>query len=229
MAVKKSVKKTVKKKKTGKKDLTAKQERFCLAYVANRFNGTRAAREAGYKGADNILAAVSVENLRKPLVSARVKELTNEYLQDKKRLGRDVINELYDLGMRKMSDIVTVDDKGRATVKNFRDMGAAEGAINKIKIKQVDAATNGKVDKKTSVIDSEIEVWLEGKTKPLEILAKHSGQIVEKSEQSINFPNGEFANTREIDLSKVPTDKLKKIQADLRAMEEVIPELKDKR
>jgi len=230
-SVKKTVKKTVKKKKTGSKTdkLTGNELDFCHAYIAKRFNGTKACRAARYKGSDNTLGVTAYELLRKPKIIKKISELTNEYLADKKRLGRDVIGRLADLGFRKISDIVEMDDKGRTHIKSFDEMGESVSAINKIEVKQVDFAKEGKIDDDTPVISSEVKVWLEGTTKPLEILGKHTGQVVEKSEQSINFPNGEFANTREIDLSKVPTDKLKKIQADLKAMEEVIPELREKR
>lgn len=238
MPAKKSVKKTVKKKNTKNvvkanasraNKLTGKERDFCYSYIANRFNGTRAARDAGYKGADNVLGAIANENLKKPKIRKLVNKLTNEYLADKKKLGRDVIAELATLGFRRIPDVIQRDSRGRILIKEFEDMNGAEAAINKIEVNQVDLTTGGEITEDTNLMKTETKIWLEGKTKPLEILAKHTGQVVEKSEQSINFPNGEFANTREIDLSKVPTDKLKKIQADLKAMEEVIPELKEKR
>ena len=230
MPVKKNTKKVVKKKKVSRADiLTGKERDFCYAYIANRFNGLRAAEEAGYKGSYTVLGAVACENLKKPKIKKLINKLTNEYLEDKKRLGRDVIAELATLGFRRIPDVVQKDSRGRISIKEFEDMNGAEAAINKIEVNQVDLTTGGEITEDTTLMKTETKIWLEGKTKSLEVLAKHSGQIVEKSEQSINFPNGEFANTREIDLSKVPTDKLKKIQADLKAMEEIIPELKDKK
>jgi phage terminase small subunit len=50
--------------------LTAKQEAFVAAYSGN---GTAAARAAGYKGTDAVLAQVASENLRKPEVVAAIK------------------------------------------------------------------------------------------------------------------------------------------------------------
>ena len=52
--------------------LTMKQKAFCDHYIANNGNGTQAAREAGYKGNDVTLGAVSTENLRKPLIKAYI-------------------------------------------------------------------------------------------------------------------------------------------------------------
>lgn len=45
--------------------LTAKQRRFAHVYDGN---GTKAAREAGYSGGENVLAQVARENLRKPQI-----------------------------------------------------------------------------------------------------------------------------------------------------------------
>ena len=73
MAAKKTVKKrntknVVKANASRANKLTGKEKDFCYAYIANRFNGTRAARDAGYKGADNVLGAIANENLKKPKI-----------------------------------------------------------------------------------------------------------------------------------------------------------------
>lgn len=51
--------------------LTAKQRKFIEAYAGN---ATEAARIAGYKGNAVTLASVAAENLRKPQISAAIKE-----------------------------------------------------------------------------------------------------------------------------------------------------------
>ena len=48
--------------------LTLLQSRFIDCYLANGGNGTRAAREAGYKGDDNVLAVTAYDNLRNPKI-----------------------------------------------------------------------------------------------------------------------------------------------------------------
>ena len=60
--------------------LTIKQERFVQEYNVDG-NGTRAARSAGYKGNDNTLATVSVENLRKPAIAERVTFLQQKFAE----------------------------------------------------------------------------------------------------------------------------------------------------
>jgi phage terminase small subunit len=66
-----SKKRAAAKKKPRK--LTAKKEAWTENYLANGFNGTEAARAAGYKGSDNTLAQVARENLRNPQIASRVR------------------------------------------------------------------------------------------------------------------------------------------------------------
>ena len=61
--------------------LNARQERFCRAYVANRGKGAEAAREAGYS--ERTAREMAYENLTKPHVLARVRELQEEVLRSK--------------------------------------------------------------------------------------------------------------------------------------------------
>lgn len=53
--------------------LTLKQQAFIDAYMGeSRGNATDAARRAGYKGSDAVLASVGAENLRKPQIEAAI-------------------------------------------------------------------------------------------------------------------------------------------------------------
>lgn len=64
------------KKQTAKKPvgnrLTGKQRQFVNLYVANGFNGFRAAKAAGYKGSDDTLRTMASENLTKPNIKAAI-------------------------------------------------------------------------------------------------------------------------------------------------------------
>lgn len=60
-----------KKEKEGK-ELTGKQKRFCEEYIFD-FNGTRAAKVAGYS--EDTAAEIAYENLKKPQISAYIKHL----------------------------------------------------------------------------------------------------------------------------------------------------------
>src|SRR5262245_55733760 len=66
-----SKKRPIAKKKPRK--LSAKREVFTEKYLENGFNGTQAARDAGYKGNDNVLAQVARENLRNPQIASRIR------------------------------------------------------------------------------------------------------------------------------------------------------------
>jgi phage terminase small subunit len=58
-----------------KKELTGKQKRFCEEYIFD-FNGTRAAKEAGYS--EDTAYSIASENLRKPEIREYIKELESD-------------------------------------------------------------------------------------------------------------------------------------------------------
>ena len=78
--------------------LTLKQRLFCEHYLINGYNGTKAAREAGYS--KDTATSIASENLGKPYIKRyierRVKEkadklgLTTEYLLSKIKQGIDL-------------------------------------------------------------------------------------------------------------------------------------------
>ena len=62
-----------------KTNLTAKQKRFVEFYDGN---GTATARKAGYKGNDNTLNQVAIENLRKPMILEAIEKRESERLSE---------------------------------------------------------------------------------------------------------------------------------------------------
>lgn len=58
--------------------LTPRQQRFVNAYAANGMNGTAAAREAGYSGDENALAAAASRMLRLPKIKAALRDLVGK-------------------------------------------------------------------------------------------------------------------------------------------------------
>lgn len=56
-------------------DLTGKQKRFCEEYIFD-FNGTRAAKAAGYS--EDTATSIACENLTKPNIQAYIKELESD-------------------------------------------------------------------------------------------------------------------------------------------------------
>ncbi len=61
--------------KDKKSELTGKQKRFCEEYIFD-FNGSRAARAAGYS--EDTAAEIASENLTKPNIKAYIKELQSD-------------------------------------------------------------------------------------------------------------------------------------------------------
>jgi len=62
-------------KTTKAEELSGKQKRFCEEYIFD-FNGTRAAKAAGYS--ENTAAEIASENLTKPQIQAYIKELQSD-------------------------------------------------------------------------------------------------------------------------------------------------------
>jgi len=61
------------------RDLTAKQSAFIAYYLGDsRFNGTDAARRAGYQGSDETLRQVASQNLTNPHIAAAVEQAKQE-------------------------------------------------------------------------------------------------------------------------------------------------------
>lgn len=73
------------------KKLTAKEDRFCHLYVQS-FNGAKAARETPYgnsKTKDVTFRAIAYENLTKPHIKERIRELLSEHvMQSEEVLAR---------------------------------------------------------------------------------------------------------------------------------------------
>ncbi len=123
MPAKKATKKAKKVGKTSpKKPLTPKQERFTEHYIQNGGNGTKAARDAGYKGNANTLNQVAQENLRKPTIQVRVRERIEGIAAD----TDEVLNLL---GEHLRADVADFegcfDDEGRLDLKEAKKKGVS--------------------------------------------------------------------------------------------------------
>ena len=60
--------------------LTGKQQLFAIAYVANGFNASKAAKTAGYKGNYSTLAVTGYDNLKKPNIRKAINALMTMYV-----------------------------------------------------------------------------------------------------------------------------------------------------
>jgi phage terminase small subunit len=107
-------------KKSKVEELTGKQKRFCEEYIFD-FNGTRAAKAAGYS--ENTAAEIASENLTKPQIQAYIKDLQSNLertsgisrmrvLKEHEKLAFSSIAHLHDTWItRKEFDKLTEEQK----------------------------------------------------------------------------------------------------------------------
>lgn len=172
--------------------LTAKQERFCRAYVANNGNGHKAALTAGYSPASAQDSAY--ENLHRPAVAARIKTLTAKALAKFDTDGDRILQELVIIGLANIADYVECEAGKPVRVKPFDEMPfGATRAIKRIKETRtlVETITTENGAKETKVMDSRIEIEFHSKENALELLARKYEVLkpaeVDKTDTVVNF------------------------------------------
>lgn len=112
-----------------KLNLTEKQERFCQAYVLNGGNGSGAAREAGYDGnSTSIFTTLAFENLTKPDIVARIKELREAIGESFGVTAEEVIYGLREVRKRALQEEVGYDANGEP-LQFESDLSAANRSI----------------------------------------------------------------------------------------------------
>lgn len=154
--------------------LTTKQQAFVEAYLANGFNGTRAAETAGYKGNYFTLAAVAYENLRKPQIAELVRQRLNEHAMS----AAEALARLADHARGDMRDFVGVE------YTDLKDHPTA-GIIKKLK-RKVETDQHGGVTEYT-----EVELY-DAQAAVLAILKEH------------HLAAGEATERTDVRLTKVP-------------------------
>jgi phage terminase small subunit len=90
------------------KILSPKQQSFVWEYLRD-FNGTQAARRAGYQGDDASLAVIASQNLRKP----RIVEIIHNYLAEKSMGFEEVLFRLTRQARASIGDFLQVAEDGR--------------------------------------------------------------------------------------------------------------------
>lgn len=147
--------------------LTGKQPAFVDYWFICDFNGTEAARRAGYKGSDNTLAAVAYENLRKPHIAAEIQRR----IKERGMAADEVIMRLSDQARGSMAFFLNFDGR-QVTI----DMNQANelGKLNLVKkYKQVDTIV-GSGDEE-AVLNRRIEIELYPSQQALAHLARILG------------------------------------------------------
>lgn len=139
--------------------LTGLQVAFIDAYVGEaKFNTTRAAKIAGYKGNGVTLAAVGYENLRKPQISEEIKVR----LQARAMTSNELLMRWGDQARLDVGDYYNED--GKFDLEHFKQDGYSH------LIKSIKPGKDGPI---VGFID---------KVKSQELIARSFGMLVDKSE-----------------------------------------------
>ena len=171
-----------------KKKLSGKAEKFCREYMKD-FNGTQAAIRAGYS--KKTAQAISSENLLKPLISARIAELSAEILDAPlEELKLKIRRELEGIGFARLPDLLNEDFS--LNPEKIAEYGAA--------IKEIETVTVGSEKKGFATIT---KLKLHDKNPALEKLAKYVGLIDDSMKNIFNL----------IDLNKLSDAQLDRIDA----------------
>jgi phage terminase small subunit len=140
--------------------LTGKQQAFVDAYFALRFNGTEAARQAGYAGDDNTLAATASRMLR----NNKIRSAIDKRFKQTKMGPDEVLGRLSYIATGSMEDFV---DPDSCTLDLKKAQKAkALGLIKKLKIKTI-------INSKDDTEIEEIEFELHDPMRAMEMLGKH--------------------------------------------------------
>lgn len=132
-----------------KKKLNAKQLAFCHEYIID-FNATEAAKRAGYS--ENTARFVGCENLTKPNIKQKIKELTDNFVKNRTDLKVKVVRELEHIAFARISNCY--DDEG--DLKPLLEWGEAEkAALQQLQIKHTRYGTDAKIKNydKTAAIE----------------------------------------------------------------------------
>jgi len=151
-------------------ELSKRELTFCYEYIANNFNGEKAAKSAGYKTKQCRQQASKM--LTKSNIKEKVEELTKKHLMKLNVSAEKVLNELAIMAFVDTKDVYEFDGK-EARVKSFEEMGKATRAIQEI---QVTPGAKGKPDK--------VKIKLYDKKGSLELLGKYHKLFTDKIEHS---------------------------------------------
>jgi len=151
--------------------LTQKEEFFCENYVIH-FNGSRAAKDAGYL--ENSATVSASRLLRRKNIQDYVNKLIGEKRDRSKELAYRVVNELANMAFVQESEFY--DDDGR--VKRLSELTEEQkSALSQYGVKKVSTGDGG---------FEEVPVFrMHDKHKSLELLSKHFGLLQKEQDVSV--------------------------------------------
>lgn len=158
------------------KKLTAKQEKFCQQYFITN-NATQSAIAAGYS--QDTAAVIGHENLRKPNIAARIKELRSDEA-DKYEFSKErIIREYMKIAFSDMADFLN--DHG--DFKKFEELTPMQrGAMSESYYNQV--VMEGEFGSKTTTTK---KIKLHDKQRALDALGKILGVFEEDNRQKTDI------------------------------------------
>ncbi len=135
--------------------LTGKQRLFALSYVGEaKFNATKAARIARYRGTDNDRAVIGHDNLRKTNIANYIKLLTEQRLKDAGYQVDRVTREIIDIAFCDSMDFFEVDKNNYLRMKcDLKDLPTNAIESIQVRTQQTKYIGSGKGRK-------EIETWV---------------------------------------------------------------------
>lgn len=134
--------------------LTPKQQGFVNAYATNGQNGTAAAREAGYSGSENVLAATASRMLRLGKIQKALAAIVGKAIAKAERGAVADLAEVleYQTTVMRSKAADYFDDEGQLDMERVRE--APAGLVRKIRMHSV-TQTFGKVE--TTSVTHELE------------------------------------------------------------------------
>lgn len=160
--------------------LNPKQLIFCKEYIID-FNGTQAAIRSGYS--KKCAQVIASENLLKPLIQAQIQEEIKKRGERVEKSADDVVRLLWKMAELDLADYIEVAEGGEVQAIAFDRL--PEGATKLIsKIKEKRTITENK-DGSKIYEQNNLEYELPEKTKCLELLGRHYGIFIDKSEVKV--------------------------------------------
>jgi phage terminase small subunit len=146
--------------------LTTKQRAFIEQFFACGFNGTEAARLAGYKGNDVTLASVAYENLRKPHIAEVIDARLSEFVMS----ANEALARISEQATASMADFISLDKEGRPKLdlKQAYERGKLH-LLKKIRVGAMGSLT----------------IELHDPQKALKMIGQHHGSFVQKHEVDV--------------------------------------------
>lgn len=119
--------------KSNVKKLTARQERFCREYIID-YNATKAAVRAGYS--EKTAYSIGSENLKKPEILARVRELQKDQTERLCISADFVLQNLVEVYRRcmKQEEVMIWDAEQRKKVPSGEYVFDSKGALNALEM-----------------------------------------------------------------------------------------------